>query len=137
MSEETARISAPNAQTLDDPRCTYRGIHEPHLHEAKWYGVSKTIPSLIEEYQCPGTPVALVITRRRICSRYDSVCLEGGCGFCANGRWRTLERIEREVNKSKNMKNIGAFLWGKKREFCNAPIEFNDGSRSRPYRARH
>ena len=138
MSTVTSDGSAPIAQTgkiLDDPRCDNRRAHPSHLHEVQWWGKSKTVPQVVEEYWCPGSPIDLFVVRRKICKEYDSVCLEGGCGYCQFGRWRRLDRLEKEVMKSKNMKHIGSFIYGKRKSFHNAPLEFNDGSRVRPYSA--
>lgn len=122
---------------LDDPRCTYRGIHKAHDHVVTWYTGSRDNPQVTkEEYHCPGTDVRLDVVARKICSGYDSVCLEGGCGYCDQGKWRSVSVIEQEVRKAKNLKLLAAFSWGLRHEFANVRIRFADKSEARPYKPR-
>ena len=73
---------------------------------------------------------------RRICKKYDAVCLEGGCGYCnlinSDAGWRKLTSLESELKKNKNLKHIGYYLNGKKHGFYKAQVKYEDGSLKYP-----
>lgn len=60
--------------------------------------------------------------KRKICSRPDNVCLQGGCGYCRDGRWRKIETLEKEFGDNED------FQWGLRNDFANAQVKYDDGS---------
>lgn len=50
----------------------------------------------------------MVEFERKICwPRPDATCLEGGCGYCNDGKWKTFTQIERYVTKVGILSNRG------------------------------
>jgi len=69
-----------------------------------------------------------VIESRKICwPTPDATCLEGGCGWCEFGVWKTLDQVEAYASKAGVLKNRGigekpamqAYRYGLDRDFHN------------------
>lgn len=75
------------------------------------------------------------IVRRRICwPNPDATCLNGGCGYCNDSRFRSLNTIERFAKTAGVLPHRGigdddawtAYTWGLSHHFCNAEVEYAD-----------
>ena len=66
--------------------------------------------------------------RRKICIPYDTVCLEGGCHFCEDCKWRTIETLRKDTEAMTDPKYHKAFLWGLQHDFANAQVKYDDGT---------
>lgn len=101
--------------------------HERHLWET---AIKSNVPDRILTFACPGRPT-IEMVKRKICANFDTVCLEGGCGYCEQGRWRSIEAIRLEAAKRDDKHDtamLKSFEWGRTRHFCNAPVKYSDGT---------
>jgi hypothetical protein len=57
---------------------------------------------------------------RRICwPTPDAVCLQGGCGYCNDSRFRSLNTIRKYAESNGLLQD---YIWGYQRWFCNAEV---------------
>lgn len=67
--------------------------------------------------------------KRKICTSYDGVCLQGGCGYCNDfGEWRFITILIREVKQRSELKLSQDLQWGLDHDFANAQVKYDDGS---------
>lgn len=63
---------------------------------------------------------------RKICKGADSVCLNGGCGYCSGswGKWKSIDVIRRYAARTDQMR---AFLQGLENDFYSAQVKYDNG----------